>query len=141
MYQELFDIFNKKMNSFITIESYRGEKCDICWDEIFNDKEIQSKYDITDELKEQLKATTKGHASLVNDKLKSPSIKKSVSVDTTTSAPKKRGRKSKAEKEELLRQQELLERQSDNNVDDESIDIEYEDDTVEEDFEYESSEE
>ena len=111
MYFELFDKFNKLMKSFMTIETYRGEKHDICWDEVFNDDELNKKYDLSDEMKEQLKAATKGQLSSLMDKLKNVNSKKSATSDPSNPAPKKRGRKSKAEKEELLRQQELEERQ------------------------------
>lgn len=132
MYQELLDIFSKKMNSFMTIESYRGEKCDMCWDEIFNDIELCKKYELNDELKNQLKSATKGHVSSIIDKIKNPSVKTTVSIDSSNSTPKKRGRKSKAEKEELLRQQELMElEQQQSIVEDE--DVYEEDDILEED--------
>ena len=128
MYQELFDLFNKKMNSFMTIESYRGEKCDMCWDEIFNDSELNKQYELTDELKEQLKAATKGHVSSIIDKLKAPSTRTITSSDSSNTAPKKRGRKSKAEKEELLRQQELLllQQKEEDEIEDSYIDDSYE---------------
>ena len=95
----------------MTIETYRGEKHDICWDEVFNDDELKKKYDLSEEMKEQLKAATKGQLSSLMDKLKNVNSKKSTTSDPSNPAPKKRGRKSKAEKEELLRQQELEERQ------------------------------
>ena len=117
MYQELFDKFNKVMKSFMTIETYPGEKHDMCWDEVFKDENLQSKYELTEELKDMLKVATKGHASSLIEKLKSSSVKKAVPLDPLNPAPKKRGRKSKAEKEEMLRQQELLERQQDSEND------------------------
>ena len=111
MYTDLFKKFEEAMKSFMTIESYRGEKHDMCWDMVFDDEELKKKYDLTDEMKEQLKATTKGHQSSLMDKVNNLNSKKSYSSDSSNSGPKKRGRKSKAEKEELLRQQEIAERQ------------------------------
>lgn len=110
MYNDLFKAFKEKMKSFMMIETYRGEKHDICWDEVFNDKELLEKYNLTDELKELLKNTTKGHESSLMNIIKNPSGKRLLSSDPSNTMPKKRGRKSKAEKEELLRQQEILER-------------------------------
>ena len=112
MYQELFNRFNEKIKSFMTIESYRGEKHDMCWDEIFNDEDLKKKYNLTDELKQQLKSTTKGRASSLMDNLNNVSTRKSNSSDPLNSTPRKRGRKSKAEKEELLRQQAQIEREA-----------------------------
>jgi len=75
-------------------------------------------------LKEQLKATTKGHVSSIIDKLKTPSTRTITSSDSSNTAPKKRGRKSKAEKEELLRQQELLllQQKEEDEIEDSDID-------------------
>lgn len=111
MYRELFDKYNALMRSFMAIETYRGEKGDVCWDKVFEDEELKQKYNLTEELKEQLKVTTKGYASSLMQIIESPSTRKSTASDPSNPTPKKRGRKSKAEKEELLRQQELLERE------------------------------
>ena len=120
----------------MTIESYRGEKHDLCWDKIFEDEELNKKYELTEELKKQLKATTKGHVSSLMENINSVSTRKTVSSDPSNPAPKKRGRKSKAEKEEMLRQQERLEREAMmqtqlNNEDPSDDDIEYEENEYE----------
>lgn len=128
MYRELFDKFNEMMRSFMTIESYRGEKCDLCWEEIFKDEDLSKKYNLTEETKELLKATTKGHVSSLMEKIEGSSTRKVSRSDSSDTAPKKRGRKSKAEKEEMLRQQELLEMQK-NEEFAESDEEEYEDDS------------
>ena len=143
MYRDLFERFKTKLNSFMTIESYRGEKFDMCWDEIFNDPEVQSKYEISEEMKNQLKSITKGHASSLMENINTVSTRKTVSSDSTTTTPRKRGRKSKAEKEELLRQQKEIENaalsksESDNDdsdyIDDDNIDEE-EPDIIEDDI-------
>ena len=145
MYSELFDKFNKSMNSFMVIESYRGEKHDICWDKVFVDDELNKKYDLTEEMKEQLKSATKGQLSSLMDKLKNVNSKKTVSSDPSNTTPKKRGRKSKAEKEEMLRQQELAEQQkmldevavSDDDeeyLEDSEVDIEENEESLEEEY-------
>ena len=105
MYSELFRKFESEMNKFILIESYRGEKHDVCWDTVFEDEEIKSKYEISDDTKETLKVLTKGHLSSLMNKIKNANPKRSTSSDPSNPAPKKRGRKSKAEKEEELRRQ------------------------------------
>lgn len=134
MYQELFTLFKNKLRTFMTIESYRGEKHDICWDDIFNDDELNKKYELTDEIKNQLKAITKGHASSLIENINTLSTRKAVSSDTSNSAPRKRGRKSKAEKEELLRQQREIEREAlSKNYDDSEEEVELEDEEYIED--------
>ena len=133
MYQELFDNYAKLMNSFMSIESYRGEKSDMCWDKVFEDEELNKKYNLTEEIKNQLKATTKGHVSSIMEKIQSPSSRKSSSSDPSNPTTRKRGRKSKAEKEELLRQQELAEREE-MLKESESIDPESDDDYLDDEM-------
>lgn len=133
MYQELFKRFKAKMNTFMMIESYRGEKCDICWDEIFNDSDIQAKYDITEDIKNQLKSVTKGRASSLMENLTTVSTRKSSTSDASNSAPRKRGRKSKAEKEEMLRQQQENEQNMLSKITDEE-DVELIDEIIDDDY-------
>ena len=130
MYQELFNQFSEKFNSFITVESYRGEKHDICWDEVFNDTDLNKKYDLNEEIKSQLKAATKGHASSLMESLNSTSTRKSSSSDPLNPTPKKRGRKSKAEKEEMLRQLEMQNQVLKNESDDGDEDIDNSDESL-----------
>lgn len=121
MYQELFDKFNEKMKTFVTVETYRGEKHDMCWDMVFEEKELKDKYDLNDSLKEILANATKGHLSTLMENINSLSTKKIIHSDTENTAPKKRGRKSKAEKEELLRIQAELEKEKLNKKDQDDI--------------------
>ncbi len=105
MYNELFNLFEKEMKSNMIIETYRGEKHDICWNNVFNNSDIIDKFTITDDIKELLKNTTKGYDASLMQSIKTFTSKKTISAVSTDTVPKKRGRKSKAEKEELLRRQ------------------------------------
>lgn len=127
MYQDLFDAFHEEMSKQFVIESYPGEKHDICWDKIFENKDITDKYNITDDMKDLLKNTTKSHEISIREVVKKPVTRKSNNSNTVNMAPKKRGRKSKAEKEELLKQQHELE-QSMGKIPEEEIAEEYYDD-------------
>lgn len=108
-YQDLFNAFHSEMKKGLMIESYRGERHDICWDNVFELKDIKDKYEnlLTDELKNQLKTITKGKCIEISESIKKLNNRKS-SVFTTGGTAKKRGRKSKAELAELRAMQEKL---------------------------------
>ena len=119
MYRELFDRFYAKMNSFIVVESYPGEKHDIAWDDVFENEEIQKKYNISDDVKNLLKNATKTSARTLSEKINKMTSRKSVAaLNADGSVPKKRGRKSKAELERLRILQEQEDAQVDNDVSD-----------------------
>ena len=108
-YQDLFNAFHSEMKKGLMIESYRGERHDICWDNVFELKDIKDKYEnlLTDELKNQLKTITKGKCAEISESIKKLNNRKS-SMFTTGGTAKKRGRKSKAELAELRAMQEKL---------------------------------
>ena len=97
-YQELFNAFNTELKKNIWVESYRGEKHDVCWDTVFTNPTLIEKYGsaLTDELKMILKACTKGRASEIRENITKLITKQSPSPKITGNV-KKRGRKSKAE--------------------------------------------
>ena len=128
MYQDLFDAFNKEMESHFIIETYPGERHDECWDAVFKDKEITDKYTISNETKELLKSTTKARELSIRESIKKPVTRKVPASVVSSNGPKKRGRKSKAEKEELLKQQADFEKNMDNPNVDELLEEEYYDD-------------
>ncbi len=97
MYRMLFDAFEQEKKEFIMIETYPGEKYDICWDKVFERDEIRNnpdfKDELTDELKESLKVTTKGNLEDIRRTIKTSGNGSSKSNDGTSH--RKRGRRSK----------------------------------------------
>lgn len=104
VYQELFTEFKKELKTILMVETYRGEKYDLAWNRVF--AKCKAADSISDETKERLRVCTKGHASTVLEKLNPPKIKTRVATSSETPAPKKRGRKSKAELAQLLLEKE-----------------------------------
>lgn len=125
MYQKLFSLFEKEMKNFIMIESYRSEKSDVCWDNVFDNPEVKNAEfasEITEDLIRDLKNLTRNriieiHMSVNADKVKSK--------DTDSSH--KRGRKSKTDKaqdeDETQKQSDTDEDDSDDIIDDEEPEI------------------
>lgn len=104
MYQALFNAFEDQMKSLMLVESYPGEKHDICWDRVFEDETLKAEYDLTPELRDQLATCTKGHLSTMMNQIARANRRNGSAPGTTTTTGKKRGRKSKAEKEALQRE-------------------------------------
>lgn len=59
MYQDLFDQFIALMKSYMMVESYRGEKQELCWKKVFKDIDKSKKYKLTDDQKILLIEVTK----------------------------------------------------------------------------------
>lgn len=131
-YQDLFNLFDKELKKGLMIESYRGERHDICWDNVFADEYIQKEYAeyLTDELKETMKTITKNKSNEITELINKSNSKKSTK-ETHSQTTRKRGRKSRAEMEEIRKLQEKL-RNGENIVDEvinnENIDTEDYDD-------------
>ena len=127
LYRRLFEKFNAKMKSFIMVETYRGEKVDVCWDEVFSDPEICEdriwKEYLTEDFKENLKATTRGTVIEKNEIAKRDTNTKR----SPTGEKKRRGRKPKAAK---IKDEEEVE---DELEEDETSEPEYEQPEPEED--------
>lgn len=100
MYEELFREFRKHMRSFTMIESYVGEKEEICWNRIFSNKELTEKYEIGDETKNLLLTATKGKSADFMKRLAEE--RKAINPETGKAIPKKRGRKPKKKYEDLV---------------------------------------
>lgn len=111
MYQALFNAFDAEMKKSIYVESYPGEKQDICWDNVFADEDLKKEYNLTPELCETMKTTTKGYLNTVMTKIDRANRRMNGVSGSTTASGKRRGRKSKAEKEALERERLLLEEQ------------------------------
>jgi hypothetical protein len=92
-YAKLFDQFKKELNSLILIESYRGERHDVAWDNTF--EALKDVVEISDDTKGLLKACTKGHQLTLLQNFNSRYIKSNTSSEPSNTAPRKRGRKPK----------------------------------------------
>ena len=108
-YQDLFTAFDKELKRGEWIQSYKGEKYDICWEEVFKNKELKEKYGdmMTDELKEQLKLCVRGRAAEIEEDINKV-VQKRDSSPKSSGTTKRRGRKSKAEMEALRQMQERI---------------------------------
>ena len=136
MYQVLFDEFYKHLRETLMLESYRGERYDTCWDQVFNDPDIQNRFVLDEDTKELLKASTRGRLVQNLEEIARNGKKKSYTPGE--GGPRKRGRKSKAEKAELERLAQLAQQEALNasEVEEESLDQ----DDLEEDLDEETNE-
>lgn len=145
MYQVLFNEFHKHLKSRLFLESYRGERFDTCWDLVFNDSEIQKQFTLDDDTKNLLKASTRSRLTQEMEEIARAGKKKTYVP--TEGGPRKRGRKSKAEKAELERLALLAQEEALNSGELDEVEEEIEDyeevseDAPSNDFQEDSSEE
>lgn len=66
MYRDLLNRFDAKMKEFTMLESYQGEKHDVCWKQVFEDSEVK-KYQLSDEKKDLLVTATKGIITILEE--------------------------------------------------------------------------
>lgn len=103
MYRILFNAFEQERKKFIMVETYPGEKLDICWDRVFEREEIKNdegfKNELTNELKESLKVTTKGNLEDIRRTIRNFGGKSSGSGENGTH--RRRGRKAKSNEVEV----------------------------------------
>lgn len=66
MYRDLFNRFDKECAQFTMLETYPGQKYDLCWKKVFENEEVQ-KYNLSQENKELLITATKGMITLLDD--------------------------------------------------------------------------
>ena len=111
LYRILFDVFEEERKKFIMIETYPGEKLDVCWDRVFDREDIKNNEEInsalTEELKENLKVTTKGNLADLRRTIKNGNSRSGSSGEGSTH--RRRGRRSKSEIEAQRRQAEAEE--------------------------------
>ena len=111
LYRILFDVFEEERKKFIMIETYPGEKLDVCWDHVFEREDIKNNEEInsalTEELKENLKVTTKGNLADLRRTIKNGNSRSGSSGEGSTH--RRRGRRSKSEIEAQRRQAEAEE--------------------------------
>jgi len=106
MYQDLFNRFDKRMQTCSMMETHAGQKQEYCWNEVFEDEEIK-RYNLSDSTKQMLIAATQCTLSLL-DQVKSKSKVKDANLDQAdktnpdgTPVIRRRGRRPKVKQEEV----------------------------------------
>ncbi len=95
MYSDLFDLYQAYMKKYMIVEAYLGQKSDLCWDGVFNNKDLMKKYPLTEDQKILLKSTTKGSLLRFMQNL-NEAPKTTINADgAEVPVKKKRGRKPK----------------------------------------------
>lgn len=104
-YVRVFYLYEKEFHKYEMIETYPGQKSDLCWDKIFELEEVKS-MGFSEEDKEMLKNTTKSAITRFMDSMKASEKKVKLIEDVDEDGniihrePKKRGRKPKKKPEE-----------------------------------------
>lgn len=93
MYQTLFSEFIRLMKDWTMVESYRGQKQDLCWDQVFKTHDEKKDFVIPKETRELLKSSTRPIA--YNLSIISAGSTKAAESDEPVKTGKKRGRKPK----------------------------------------------
>ena len=66
VYRDLFNRFDHEMAQFTMLETYAGQKQDVCWKKVFEQDDVK-KYNLSDETKELLITATKGLITILDD--------------------------------------------------------------------------
>lgn len=102
MYVRLFAELDKWLRRYFMVEEYKGQKLEMAWEAVFNDSNIKKEFGdrLTDEIKNLLIASTKSTMERVDEILKAKKSRVNpLKVEDDERTPRRRGRKSKAEKE------------------------------------------
>lgn len=106
MYQDLFNRYDKMMQSYSMMETHSGEKQEYCWNQVFQDDEVK-KYNLSETTQKMLIEVTRSTLTLL-DQVKSRSKIKDANLDQAdkfnpdgTVIRRRRGRKPKSIENEV----------------------------------------